>query len=563
MYLETVPWLIVNAFGQSDLQNIVKILLEKNSKQIRERLPQGQRFKAILAGSAEDISKRLTFAQAFQLMLLMPDDAIIKSLEFLIDSKIIPIPPTEVRYPLYTNVGGSWLSITSECSRFGIRFRSGREGISVARLKRLIKELYQDSYQLEQLSWRLRHVTGDSIYEKLDRYVHAEDPKVIATSLIFESQQHIQRTFELLRYGFFKVPSSAEEEQCLIEKVLWKLGFDIGLYPSYQSLLWRRLENLLEVSKTYRDYSEEDRETIRSAAVNFFVSLEEILDYSLSFITWALLSDHYFVTKFKCNFDEARSFMAGRLDGLQLGSNEPLRLDAGGKNTLYPLIQGFGVLAETCEKILDGTGGTFKRPPSEVPDYYEKTEIYSFPFLHKLLLLDLREEDRRRIITLLREITGVFESCDVSNVRNRIEHKRADFPNQDEIERACGSVGAIVKKMEDWGICPTVYLYAGESTDKYGRVVVKLNDYRGKTIEIERPSQFNPVGLPSLREPHIVVPSMHIGDSFELLRFRFEETSDYTEILRTFPKRRSPQPMTATDDLPRLEQDEVSESSIG
>jgi hypothetical protein len=285
-----------------------------------------------------------------------------------------------------------------------------------------------------------------------------------------------------------------------------------------------------------------------------------VLDHSLSFITWALLSDHYVGTKFKCNFDEARSFMAVRLSGLQLGSNEPLRLDPTGKNTLYPLIQGFAVLAQTCKELLKEPEGAFRRPTNQLPDYYEETEISPFPFLHMLLLWDLRKDDSTRIIALLEEVTGVFESSDVSNVRNRIEHKRADFPDQSEIEKACHAVTSIMKKMEESGVCPMVYLYAGESVDEYRRKVVKLQDHKGTIIEIEQPSEFSPVGLPSVRQAQIVVPWMHIDDSFELMRFRVEETSDYTKILRTFPKRRSPVSVGSPQESDLAQGQELNES---
>jgi hypothetical protein len=415
--------------------------------------------------------------------------------------------------------------------------------IALARLKRLIKELYKEEGVLEQLQWKLRHVDGESLYEKLDRYTNTEDPKRIVRDLILASPSHLQRTFKILRYGWFVFPSSPEDEERMIDKILWKLGFGVGLYPPHQTLFWQRLEKFLEATRTYTTSTENDRELIRSAGVNFFVSLEEILDYSLSFMTWALLSDHYGVTKFKCNFDEARQIMTSYLNGRRLGSNDPLEFDAGGKNTLYPLIQGFTVLAELCSEIIEDRDDRQKRTPSELPGYYGKTELMLFPFISKALILDLQKVDCDRIIGLLRKITFTLETSQVHNIRNRIEHRRPDFPSYDEIKNACDIVKTIMADMETAGVCPLIYLYAGTNADQYGRDVVTFKDYREREIKINPQSEYLSCGLPSIHTPQIIVPWLHIGDSLELLRFQYEEISDYRKMWRGYPKRRTQSPV--------------------
>jgi len=537
MHMGKFPWLLVNAFSQTEIKNILSRLIDQYSKEIRERFPKTRRFKGTLSGSGENISERLTKAQCFQLILLMPDDTIVGCMESLIDEGVINIPATETRTPGVTYGRSGWLQTNCECSRFGVRSVTDKFEIALARLKRLIKELYKEE-ELAQLQWKLRNVEGEDIYEKLDRYVHTEDPKRIVTDLVLTSPSHIQRAFKNLRYGRFVLPSSPEEEERLVEKILWKLGFDVELYPPYQRLFWDRLEKLLKTVRTDSTYTEHDRELIRSAGVNFFVSLEEILDYSLSFTAWALLSDHYGITKFKCNFDKARRFMASCLNGRRLGSNEPLAFDADGKNTLYPLVQGFAVLAELCSEMIERRNGERRRSENELPWYYDKTEIELFPFLHRELILDLTERDCDRMVALLREISATLETCQICNIRNRLEHRRPDFPNQEEVERACGAVSETVNKMETSGVCPLIYLYAGKIVDQYGRGVTIFKNYRGGKIAINEPSQYRLCRLPSFKQPQIIVPWMHIGNSVELMRFQFEEISDYVKMWREYPKRR-------------------------
>lgn len=538
MHLWEFPWFLANAFSKTEIQNILRRLIEQHSKKMRQRLPKTRRFKDVLSGSPKSISERVNKAQCFQLLLLMPNETIADCLEYLIHEKIINIPYTESRVSQTTYGRDGWHGITCQCSRFGIRSISRKRNIAPARLKRLIKEIYKEERDLGDLRWRLRNVDGGSTYEKLDSYIYTEDPKRIVRDLVLASPDYLQRTFQTLRYGRLVLPSSSKEEEHLVEKILWKLGFDIGLYPPHQRLFWERLEKFLEAARTCTAYNEHDRELIRSAGVNFFVSLEEILDHSLSFATWALLSDHYGITKFKCNFDEARQFMAVSLNEQQSGSNEPLVFDPSGKNTLYPLVQGFALLAELCNEIIKDRTRELKRPENELPGYHSKTEIDLFPFLHKVLILDLRKGDRDQIVESLQKITTALKKSEVCNIRNRIEHRRPDFPNQEEIESTCRVVTDTVDKIERAGVCPLIYLYAERTTDQYGRAVVTFKDYKKRELKINYPSQYGLCGLPSIHQPQIIVPSLHIGDSSELLRFQFEEISDYVKMWRGYPKRR-------------------------
>jgi hypothetical protein len=369
-------------------------------------------------------------------------------------------------------------------------------------------------------------------------------PAQVLETLIFNDRTHIEKAFRFLRYGLFKIPTP-EEESHLIRKMLWKLGFDIGLYPSYHSLFWERLEKFKGAVITDK-YDERDQEAIRSAGANFFVSLEEILDYSLSFTTWALLSDHYGGTKFKCNLEEARRFMASRLSGRPLGRGEILQIDPAGKNTLYALVRGFSSLADLCDETVGRDVQDFNRPDASLPGFHQRTRIELFPFTHTVMILDLGKEDRDRITSLLRIATETLERVGVCNIRNRLDHKRSDFPSKDELLAVCTGVADMVSRMEETGICPVVCLYAKEESDEYGRGQVVLRDYRGRTVEVRVPSQYPACRLPSLRKPQVVFRCARIDDSVELLRFEFEENSEYVMKWRDYPKRL---PRTVTAEL--------------
>jgi len=457
-----LPLLLANAFSENELKKIVKYIFEGYSKRVRKMIPDNKNFNDIFSKNSDEISKGLNKAQCFQLILILNDEEIVDIIETLVEKKIIKIPINEKRKtPVFHDeklpVYGVYDPIC-ELSLIGVRSIPTKEQIfPLARLKSLIKELYAGKGGIEQLEWKLRRIKGLNIYQKLDEYLHTNNPREVLTELILDKKERTQETFSILRYGNFKLPETENEEKKIISKILWKLGFNIDIYPEYQRLFWERLELMLNKAKTNKQYIESDKESIRSAGVNFFVSLEELLDYSLSFTTWVLLSDHYKETKFKFDFDIARKFMVSVLNGKKISSKETLKLDAGGRNTLYPLIKAFNILANLCEEIIKSKPRKYERTKKEMPSYYFQSNLDLFPFVHKVLILDIIKEEQENIIGILKEITKTFDAENICDIRNRIEHKREDFPKQNDIENMYEAILDIVKKMEKNGICPTIY----------------------------------------------------------------------------------------------------------
>lgn len=278
------------------------------------------------------------------------------------------------------------------------------------------------------------------------------------------------------------------------------------------------------------NYSETDREAIRSSGVNLFVSLEDILSHSLSFSTWALLSDHYQDTKFKLNLSYAQKFMALKLSGASLGDTI-IEFDPAGKNTLFPLIAGFSILSNKCLESLSNCSD-FERGDSEFLDCFKYSKLESFPFSHKMLFLDLREKDIDKIIGLLSDTYQSLTRAQICDIRNRIEHARreSEFPKREEIEKACDAMKKAVIDLIDYGIYPSVYYFAGQIVDEYKRVIIKCKDYKNSEMCLLQSNQFHSCGLPNFEKPIVIVPCMHIGDSAEFIRFEFEESSSYTAM---------------------------------
>ena len=238
--------------------------------------------------------------------------------------------------------------------------------------------------------------------------------------------------------------------------------------------------------------------------------------------------------------------MAQALDGRSLGKNFTLRLDGRGRNSLFPLVEGFAALrAVVAERMAKRE--EFLRPTADFPGYVGRNETERFPFLHTALVLDLRPADQAQILEMLDRVTASLNSADVANLRNRLGHRRADFPNQQEIEQCCSLLGETIELIENAGLCPTVRYTKSTSFDEFTRGVAILRDFRGREIHLLLPSLFGACRLPGLGGLIVVAPCMHIGDSAELLRFRYSEGSKFKDMWRGFPKRRTRLPVSTAE----------------
>ncbi|WP_020618092.1 hypothetical protein [Paenibacillus daejeonensis] len=537
-HLEDIIWLLANAFTDDELRILLNELFTKHSKSIRRLLPMTEKYKDKWRMASEEIVEGLMKNECLQIILLLTDEEIVESLENLIQNGGINIPITETRDSFPRRGPYGWLKMTLECSHLGIRSMPTIHGqaIGFTRLRNLIEELYAE--ERSKLEWKLRHSKGTTFLEKLNKYLLDKDPKVIVNELLLDTREHIQGCFAYLKYGYFFFPENELEDERIIKKILWKLGFNQESFPLTQSTFWERYSKFKSVVTEITSRDEDDKEIIRSEAVNFFVSLEEILENSLSFVSWMLLSDHFIETRFSYNFDKGLDFLAKTLNGRPFGANEVLTLDQNGKNTLFPLITGFGILANMCEEHITKSDD-YKRNEEQMPHFNESTNLVNFPFKHKLLLLDVSVTEVTNIISILKKVTRNLEMNQVSNIRNRIKHKHngSNFPSIEELENCCKAIETTVRTLEDQGLYPSVVNYRGEMSDQYHRNTIKYVDYKGTEINVIDSAQLTPFGMPEYEPILILVPAIKINSTTENLRFRVKETSKYLEMWKGHPQK--------------------------
>jgi hypothetical protein len=540
--IDDIPITLVFAFGENELRKVLKEIIE-NKFGARDILPKEKKFQA----SSDAIVNSLSKAECFQLILLYDSIDIMVFTEKLIYEKKIYIPSTEIRSSEIQKSGG-FFKIYHECNKLGFRAVSPNTQLSFIHLRNLILKLYSDPIMLQQLDWKLKYYEKESLKEKVEEYINKEEPRKIIRDLVLNGLYQVNKTFEMLQ-GYFKMPSTLEEEERIIDKVLWKLGFNVNIYPTFMLTFEDRLTKFNDIIRESNTYSKSDQERIRSAAVNLFVSLEEILKHTLAFSTWLLLSDHFRITRFKYNYTEATKFMTSTLNGYKLNDDTKLEFDSSGRNTLFPLIEGFSALFNICDSFLNEGQEKYKRDESEYPNFIGKTDLLDFPLNHKMLVFDIKNSSYLKIRELGLRLPIEFNKNKVLSVRNSLEHDREEFPQKNDLINACNCIGKLVEELKISGLFPNVYLFKSLFKDKHNRILRTFEDYNGRLITIPEIINYKGYPFPGSEFPQVIVPFLSFPESMEPLRVKYEENSEYLFYWQNYPRKKARQHKLAKESI--------------
>jgi len=534
----TLPFLLINGFNLNEIKKLLDILIPTNIDLIRSKIDTSHPKFLLFKDHPSKISDALTLDEAFQIALILPDREIVSKLESLIDSEAIYIPPSEVRSPMLCWENTGFINTTMHASNKGIAYKAHSIPNTLSKLKRLILTLYTDENKQSELEWHLRHTDGDTTQRRLDKYIKTSNPRDVVRSLLLKDKDVLVKVFEYLKYGNFFLPANTTEEEYLIDKLLWKLGFVYTTLSNEHHIFWSRMEAFNDDAARCIDYNQEECEALRSSSVNFYVSLEKILDSALCFLTWMFLSDHYSKTHFRFNLDIARQFTSHTLNSFQEGSDAPITFDPKGINTLYPLIQGFRILSDICTDFVNKDSELFRRSNEQIPKYSIKQDVFSFPFSHNHLIFDLEKEDQTISIGFLKEITKHLTQSNALDIRNRLQHNRPDFPKKDEIQVSCNILREIIREMEFKGFIPLVYIQRELKSDEFNRIQASYVNYRNSTVVVLYGDEFELTDMPDKNQPQIFVSSIRLKNSTECIRFNIEEQSSYVDMWDDWPKRK-------------------------
>lgn len=542
---KNLPWLLGNAFSEREARILLAEVIGREQGRIRARFPVSDSHSNKLKGSAHDIASRLSKPEIFQVLLLAGDQAIVAALDELVGRKEIAIPPSETRTAMASAEMHSWNRVFCECSELGVRVVSREGHQPLARLRRLILQVYNSASDKTQLAWMLgrssavENVQEDMLGGDVERFIREKSPSSVIRELIFPSHEKLTEALTHVRAPHFALPKERSEDRLLINRILWKLGFPRTHFDSRLEALYEKLNEFQEAASNSQTRIEQWKENVRAAGVNCFAVTEEILDLSLAFSTWLLFSDHY-AEKHVFDLRKARTLVAHELSGVINTEDGPLVLSAGGDNTLFPLVAGFLALAQKSSELLQNASRYEKREVL-MAHYTHDSTLQIFPYRHDRFLFDACRVELDRVINLLQGSSSALQRSSVIAVRNGVIHPKQKFPTKTEIDVCCDTLRETVEALEEAGLVPTVYATLKVQGDAFRRHEVTSVNYGERQLKWSPSPALHVIKtLPHPRDPQVIVPSLHLPNTDEVLRFSVEEDSDYREMWKNYPRRKPP-----------------------
>lgn len=530
-YPAGIPSLIGDCLSINEIRYLLAAILKDGST--RSLLPTRANSKN-LKGSPTELVEKLSKSECMQLVLLATDTEIISALEQSIQRSLICVPKTEIRTPKNVFGNNGAFGVVPECSTDGVRFHS--PGISPHQhLYTTLMEVAADRPLAEKIAWRIRHNHGNSFAAKLRDYTLAEDPKTIVRDIVFLDRDVLKAVCGVLRYGDFDLALSKAAEDQLVDKILWKSGFDYPRYPTKPDEFWAIHAKFEKIVSETSSSNSEGRETIRSVGVNYFVSLEEFLENVISFGCWVLMSDHYSKTKFRLMPEEARVMWVNALN--REGKKHKLKYDLKGRNTLYGLVAGLNLLPSYLRKQLRNKRESL-RPKKELPTFADKTPAAIFPFRHRALLFDVNTDQLEIYFESLLAAHKKLEASSVVSVRNRLDHQREDFPSKEECLRASRTIQEVANSFEELGIYPLLYYKTTTEIDQFGRFTVTFKDYKHRGLKMGFPTPYIWCGLLDTNGPRILARWITLENTTVPFAFTTQENSEYVRLWSDYPRRR-------------------------
>ncbi|MFI7682272.1 hypothetical protein ACIBWG_06295 [Streptomyces griseoaurantiacus] len=489
-----------------------------------------------IRGTASEMITGMNRAQMMQLCLTMSDREIIQGIDTLVHEGVISVPSTEVRIPLINgNSSFGTFRMSAELGSRGVRILSNRMDLAPLRLRDLIEKMYRltDVADREELEWQLRGATGDNLEGRLENYLQEEQPSTVIENIVLARKSNAVAACELLG-----LREGAVASDDFISLVLWKLGFTSPANGDPHADFWRHHENMERMARLGPGGPMSPSvEEFRSTAVNYFVSLENVLDDAISFVIWALTHDHMADPRPFVFEPERQRTESYRWLQNAVARKGDAQLSYGDKNTLYALCRGFQCISSELQQIAAGRE-TYKRPTADFPAWVNQQSLQRFPFAHVIPFLDLTDDSRESILKNLLEISRMLVSQKVYDARNNWLHggrKDLDFAN---VRSALLAVRSAVQLLEDCGFVRITFAVVGRKSDGLGRSVTTIKNPRGVSVEVHSPSPFSWLGLPNLFEEVHMVTAACFAAPNHFLRFRSESNSPYMEMWSDYPRRK-------------------------
>jgi len=461
-----------------------------------------------------------------QLLLMFSTEIIVAAVDNSVRAGTIEICEHEVRTRKLSRFGNS--SISAEIGTRGIRLSGGGSFVA-SRLLELLHHLYYASQTLT--SRDLAYLIGGSQQDGqdgaegtllLDNAVRQLSPEDILRKLVLGSWQANDSARSFLGIP----PVQPEDREELLQTFLWKLGASSTiLFRDFArvELHEGELRAGIEIEATHA--------VIRGHISNLFASIEGGLRTSLEFSTWVMTNDH-FMDEDSFVYDSTPVPSRLRfIEEFAPTSDDKLKLDLGGKNSLFALGAGFARLAGALQSLRPDE---FCRPADQIPLICRESD-HPFAFPHIIPFLDLSEKARVLAIETLHSISRIVQDENVLKVRNASLHGAHDFPTRAEMIFALEKIESLRKTLSSSGLYPSVFRLTGSTRDVLGRSKFQ---YEGTDAEVVlySPSWAVSPKIPTGARQLVVVPLCDTVSSGPL-RFRLKSRPGKDPYWEGWPKR--------------------------
>lgn len=540
-----LPIMLGECLGDDELKGLLARVVELGQSAIRE--------KFALYGLLGDVTSWLAGkdrATVLQLVLLVEDSHLTRALDDLVFSQGLYMPAGEIRTPvLHRGAASGAHHVRCRLSSFGLQVAPD-SGAAPLRLRRVVDRLYaggspaaKEGGQLEQafdrnqeLDWQLRGVSGVNVTARLEEYLRTEEPDRALERLALVSRSNISEVAHHL--GLERIDGITDGD--LINRILWKLGFEVDSHHEYRDRFWTLHDRMSQGARAASVSTIVDQEAMRGLSANYFVALEELLFDSLMFATWVLLTDHPRQRKPFRYTPETDALSSGEELTRFSESISPIGRTPntyGEKVTLYALCQGFGDL-EKLLRVRVEEGAQHARPEDEFPSFAGHTDLMKFPFLHKVLFLDLTPTSQAGVLSTLHKITTILSRGTVWDVRNEQLHFRRASSDLDRLISSLEAIEEAVRVLEDSGFARSLFYPDRTESDRWGRRTIYFSNRQGKEFAVGRPSQYSALNLPRLSEPQYLIGCAQFAEPNEIVRISLGFDSPFSRMWASVPQRR-------------------------
>jgi hypothetical protein len=547
-----MPLIVAEGFHGEDRTSILASLLRSHVADDIKAAIRGKRSdldaKRI---QPERLASELTPAQQLQAIMIADDGTVAATMDALIIDRIIDVPYAEVRRARTETPQVFRDDTGSAVSRLGVR---SNYTDPLAEMSTVIWSAYDDCNAVSDLEWRCKQRGSLTNVSSTLEYIRTHEPKDVIADLVLPSRDVTLKVAE----HFGLAPSVSADPEVLIDRLLWRMGFDVPLFDRRLAKAKEQIEALkARVISCSEKPNEEERDRIRSSGVNLFVSLENILEELLSFNVWLLMSDHFLVTKYIYRFCDAVKVVEDELsNGLEA---EPFQWNPAGGNTLGCSMFYLRKAADLFIGLVLKDREPYLRKEEDLPHY----DGQRFAFRHTPLWSDTLDIELKRFANAFSEAVKLFERARIPETRNGLDHHRSEesFPSPGEILGCLALVSEGLDQIIHQRFFPLPIWLERASKDNVGRLEYTFIASPTDRLVLYGPSILLGIKGPQFAEPFVLPFGNLLGYSNSDLIFAIQAESEYSRYWRNYPRRQSIK-VTSSGSTKEVEPNQVVESEI-